>query len=119
MGRLGKKKKKKRKVWELVISYVARDCHSHSLSSPFQERDLEERLAYGVGSRDYRISFDTYGHVAVISDLVTMTIGIYKLVAVVEIYSGCRIRSSIDLTGWNDKTTKCRQMCKFSDDAHL
>lgn len=61
--------------------------------------------------------FDTYVQymVAVVSDLVTMTIGMYKLVTVVEIYSGFRIRSSIDPTGCNDKT-KCRQMCKFSDD---
>lgn len=59
--------------------------------------------------------FDTYVHVAVISDLVTMTIGMYKLVTVVEIYSGCRIRSLIDPTKCNDKT-KCRQMCRFSDD---
>lgn len=86
-----------------------------NLSPSIQKRDLDERLAYGVGSRDYLVSFDTYVNVAVISDLVTMTIGIYKLVAVVEIYSGRRIRSSIDPTGCNDNTTKCRQMCKFSD----
>lgn len=98
MGRLGRLGKKKRKnLRQFQISYGARDCHS--LFPHPEKRFGGKASAWDGKSWLSCLFFDT------ISDLVTMTIGMYKLVTVVEINSECRIRSSTDPTGCNDKTT--------------
>lgn len=82
MGRLGEKRKKK--VWGLEISYGARDCHSL-----FPHQRFEGKASAWGWKSWLSCLFLTrmYIHVAVISDLVTMTIGKYKLVTMLETYS--------------------------------